>query len=71
MAIKFLQRGSRIQQYVVREILNHKALRHPHVIEFYDIFLTDEYLAIVMEYADHGDLFLFVQVSSFLFKFQI
>lgn len=62
VAIKFLQRGDRIQRYVVRELLNHKRLRHPHVVQFYEVFLTDDYLAIVMEFADQGDLFLFVQV---------
>lgn len=61
VAIKFLQRGDRIQRYVEREILNHKSLRHPHVVQFYEIFLTEQFLAIVMEYADQGDLFLFVQ----------
>lgn len=64
VAIKFLQRGDRIQRYVEREILNHKALRHPHVVQFHEVFLTEQYLAIVMEYADQGDLFLFVQVGT-------
>lgn len=61
VAIKFLQRGDKIQRYVAREIVNHKSLRHPHVVQFYEIFLTEQFLAIVMEYADQGDLFLFVQ----------
>ena len=62
MAIKFLARGSKIQRNVEREILNHKALRHPHVIQFQEVFNTDKYLAIVMEYADSGDLFHYVRV---------
>ncbi|GMH40445.1 hypothetical protein BSKO_08349 [Bryopsis sp. KO-2023] len=61
VAIKFLLRGDHIQQYVEREILNHKTLRHPHVVQFYEVFLTKDYLAIVMEYADQGDLFRMVQ----------
>lgn len=61
VAIKFLLRGEHIQQYVEREILNHKTLRHPHVVQFYEVFLTTDYLAIVMEYADQGDLFRLVQ----------
>lgn len=61
VAIKFLQRGDRIQQYVKREIINHKRLRHPHVVQLHEVFLTYHHLAIVMEFADQGDLFLFVQ----------
>lgn len=64
MAIKFIPRGDHIQDYVEREILNHKALRHPHVVQFHEIFLTEDYLAIVMEYADKGDLFMLVQVIN-------
>lgn len=56
-AVKFLPRGNAIQRYVLREILNHRALRHPHVVQFFEVFLVDDYLGIVMEYADKGDLF--------------
>lgn len=62
--MKFLPRGRAIQRYVLREILNHRALRHPHVVQFHEVFLTNDYLAIVMEYADKGDLFSFVQAWS-------
>ena len=34
VAIKFLERGENITKYVEGEILNHRILRHPHVIEF-------------------------------------
>lgn len=63
VAIKLLPRGERIHGGVEREILNHKVLRHPHVIQFKEVFLNDKYLAIVMEYANQGDLFHFVQVN--------
>lgn len=63
VAIKFLPRGKRIPSYVEREIINHKALRHPHVIQFKEVFFTDKYLGIVMEYADQGDLFRYVRVK--------
>ena len=62
-AIKFLPRGRTIRRYVLREILNHRSLRHPHVVQFYEVFVTADYLAIVMEFADQGDLFSFVQVG--------
>lgn len=34
VAIKFLERGEKVNKYVKDEILNHRILRHPHVIEF-------------------------------------
>ncbi|KAK9816381.1 hypothetical protein WJX74_001337, partial [Apatococcus lobatus] len=56
-AIKFIERGDRISKYVEREILNHKRLIHPHIVELREVFLTPDYLAIAMEYADGGDMF--------------
>jgi len=61
VAIKFLPRGRKINSDVGREILNHKALRHPHVVQFKEVFFTEKYLAIAMEYADQGDLFHYVR----------
>ena len=46
---------------VETEILNHRVLRHPHVIEFKEVFITSEYICIVMEYASGGNLFSYVQ----------
>ncbi len=41
--------------------MNHRMLRHPHVIEFKEVFLTSEYICIAMEYASGGSLFTYVQ----------
>eukprot|EP01026_Neomeris_dumetosa_P045188 TRINITY_DN3826_c1_g1_i1.p1 TRINITY_DN3826_c1_g1~~TRINITY_DN3826_c1_g1_i1.p1 ORF type:complete len:373 (-),score=56.07 TRINITY_DN3826_c1_g1_i1:667-1695(-) len=61
VAIKFIARGAEhISKYVERELLNHRMLIHPHVIQFKEVFVTDEYLCIVMEYAAGGDLFDYV-----------
>ena len=60
VAIKLLQRGPRLAAnriYVGREILHHGSLHHPFVITLYGVFLTREYVCIVMELADHGDVF--------------
>ncbi|KAK9915345.1 hypothetical protein WJX75_007906 [Coccomyxa subellipsoidea] len=57
VAIKFIERGDKISKYVEREIMNHKQLRHPHIVELREVFLTPEYLAIAMEYATDGDMF--------------
>ena len=55
MAIKFLERGDRINQtYVGREIFNHSQLLHPHIVQFKEVFLTPHYLGICMEYAEVG-----------------
>mmetsp|Transcript_40234 Transcript_40234/g.89327 ORF Transcript_40234/g.89327 Transcript_40234/m.89327 type:complete len:381 (-) Transcript_40234:812-1954(-) len=59
-AIKFLKRGA-TNKYTEAEILNHSLLRHPHVIQFKEVFLTSEYICIAMEYATGGSLFHYVQ----------
>jgi serine/threonine-protein kinase SRK2 len=61
VAIKFIERGERVNKYVETEVLNHRMLRHPHVIEFKEVFLTTDHIAIVMEYASGGNLFSYVQ----------
>lgn len=44
-------------QIAAREVLNQRlCFHHPHIIQFREIFLTPEYLAIVSEYAAGGDL---------------
>lgn len=57
VAVKFIERGRRIDENVQREIINHRALRHPNIIRFKEVFLTPTHLAIVMEYAAGGELF--------------
>jgi serine/threonine protein kinase len=49
-----------VTKYVEREIKNHRILVHPHIIHFKEVFLTDKYLGIVMEYAAGGDMFEYV-----------
>lgn len=49
VAVKFIERGSKVTKHVRREILHHHSLVHENVIRFYDAFLTPRYLAIVME----------------------
>jgi serine/threonine-protein kinase SRK2 len=45
---------------VEREILNHRQLVHPHIVQFKEVFLTQRYLCIAMEYAAGGDMFEYV-----------
>ncbi|MCO5552637.1 hypothetical protein L7F22_006152 [Adiantum nelumboides] len=57
VAIKYIERGDKIDQNVQREIINHQSLRHPNIVRFREVCLTNTHLAIVMEYAAGGELF--------------
>ncbi|KAL8210156.1 hypothetical protein R6Q57_006888 [Mikania cordata] len=57
LAVKYIERGSKIDENVKREIINHRSLRHPNIIRFKEVLLTPTHLAIVMEYAAGGELF--------------
>ncbi|XP_076881010.1 serine/threonine-protein kinase SRK2G-like isoform X2 [Bidens hawaiensis] len=57
VAMKYIMRGSKIDENVAREIINHRSLRHPNIIRFKEVVLTPTHLAIVMEYAAGGELF--------------
>ncbi|KAG6506767.1 hypothetical protein ZIOFF_032096 [Zingiber officinale] len=57
VAMKYIERGQRIDENVAREIMNHRSLRHPNIIRFKEVVLTPTHLAIVMEYAAGGELF--------------
>ncbi|XP_057492696.1 serine/threonine-protein kinase SAPK1 isoform X1 [Actinidia eriantha] len=56
-AVKFIERGLKIDEHVQREIVNHRSLKHPNIIRFKEVLLTPTDLAIVMEYAAGGELF--------------
>ncbi|XP_076956170.1 serine/threonine-protein kinase SRK2I-like [Bidens hawaiensis] len=57
VAVKYIERGQRIDENVQREIINHRSLRHPNIVRFRELILTPTHLAIVMEYASGGELF--------------
>ncbi|KAG1674284.1 hypothetical protein FOA52_013473 [Chlamydomonas sp. UWO 241] len=63
VAVKFLERGDKVSKYVEGEVLNHRMLRHPHVIEFKEVFLTPRFICIAMEYASGHSLFDYVRSS--------
>ncbi|PPD86314.1 hypothetical protein GOBAR_DD16778 [Gossypium barbadense] len=50
VAMKYIERGHKIDENVAREIISHKSLRHPNIIRFKEA-------TIVMEYAAGGELF--------------
>lgn len=55
------RRTPQVNKYVEAEIVNHSLMRHPHVIQFKEVFLTTKHICIVMEYATGGTLFQYVQ----------
>ncbi|KAK6924093.1 Protein kinase domain, partial [Dillenia turbinata] len=67
VAVKYIERGEKIDENVQREIINHRSLRHPNIVKFKEVgsflpfsdvvILTPTHLAIVMEYASGGELF--------------
>ncbi|XP_020592693.1 serine/threonine-protein kinase SAPK10-like [Phalaenopsis equestris] len=57
VAVKYIERGEKIDENVRREIINHRSLRHPNIVRFKEVILTPTHLAIVMEYASGGELF--------------
>ncbi|CAJ1932795.1 unnamed protein product [Sphenostylis stenocarpa] len=57
VAVKYIERGDKIDANVRREIINHRSLRHPNIVRFKEVILTPTHLAIVMEYASGGELF--------------
>ena len=40
----------------MREVMHHGGLKHPFIVDLKEVFLTPEYLAIVMEYAQGGNV---------------
>ncbi|KAJ0980303.1 hypothetical protein J5N97_008558 [Dioscorea zingiberensis] len=57
VAVKYIERGEKIDEKVQREIINHRSLKHPNIIRFKEVILTPTHLAIVMEFASGGELF--------------
>ncbi|KAI3973709.1 hypothetical protein MKX01_031129 [Papaver californicum] len=57
VAVKYIPRGKKIDENVQREIINHRSLKHPNIVQFKQVLLTPTHLAIVMEYAAGGELF--------------
>ncbi|XP_004301328.1 PREDICTED: serine/threonine-protein kinase SAPK2-like [Fragaria vesca subsp. vesca] len=56
-AVKFIERGNKIDENVQEEIMNHRSLKHLNVVQFKEVLLTPTHLAIVMEYAAGGELY--------------
>ena len=60
-ALKFIPLASTKSKYVEREIINQFKLKHPHIIKLEELFVTEDHLVLVLEYADKGDLFSYLR----------
>lgn len=60
VALKILERRQAENKYAKREIINHSKLRHPHIIRLDELFLVENSLILLMEYANQGDLHRYV-----------
>ncbi|GAB4815243.1 hypothetical protein N2152v2_002289 [Parachlorella kessleri] len=65
VVIKLLERGPSVTTHVEQELLIHrKCTGHPNIIQLYEVFITQHYLAIVLEYASGGDLLDYVNAKG-------
>ena len=55
---------SQITKHVEREIIHHSNFCHPHIVQFKEVFLTQDYLAIAMEFVPGGDMFQHVKKNK-------
>jgi serine/threonine protein kinase len=63
-AVKFVQRGELVDEAIKKEVINHCMLMHDNIARFREVILCPRHLAIVMEFAQGGDLFNAVQQSN-------
>ena len=47
VAIKYIERGAKIDENVKRELVNHRLLTHPNIVRFIEAVVTEKHLAIV------------------------
>ncbi|PHT34749.1 Serine/threonine-protein kinase SAPK7, partial [Capsicum baccatum] len=57
VAMKYIERGHKIDENVARDINNHKSVQHPNIICFKEVVSTPTHLAIIMEYTAGGERF--------------
>ncbi|GAX75067.1 hypothetical protein CEUSTIGMA_g2511.t1 [Chlamydomonas eustigma] len=47
LAVKFIERGDKVDKNVEREILNHRMLNHPNIVAFKEVRITKLYIQIL------------------------
>mmetsp|Transcript_25849 Transcript_25849/g.49104 ORF Transcript_25849/g.49104 Transcript_25849/m.49104 type:complete len:387 (+) Transcript_25849:259-1419(+) len=63
-AVKFVERGELVDEAIKKEVINHCMLCHENIARFREVILRPRHLAIVMEFAQGGDLFNAVQQAK-------
>jgi serine/threonine protein kinase len=53
-------------EYIKREIKLHKKLKHPFIIEMIDHFYENEFAFIILEYANHGNLYQYLYKTLYI-----
>lgn len=54
---------------IKREVENLKEISHQHVVKLHDVFQTKRFICIVMEFANGGDLYEYIQSQVRIFPF--
>ena len=67
---KSAMKNEQSRQKVFREVFILKKIRHAYVIRLLEIFETNKYLLIVMEYVENGDLLQYVKKHKRLDEFE-
>lgn len=60
-----------ITKYVEREVINQSNLHHPHIVGFREVFLTMDYLAIVLEYVPGGNVLQYILSRNGLIESEV
>lgn len=51
------ERDPRMEMWMQREIENHLQLRHPNIIQMFEMFTSDTNVYVTLEYAEKGDIY--------------
>ena len=63
MAIKYMARGRSSAKFAEREIMSLRlCVLHPYIVSIWDVFLTPDHIAMVMEYARGGTLSQYIKL---------
>ena len=54
--INVYRKKQKEKEYIISEIIIQKAHKSPYIIKLYDVFFEKDYIYIVSEYAENGDL---------------
>ncbi|KAJ7944391.1 Protein kinase superfamily protein [Quillaja saponaria] len=73
VAVKYIQRGDKIDENVQREIINHRSLRHPNIVRFKeDVLLRMRFSSIILKLPISSDAHaLNEEMSTFTLLFDV